>query len=198
MKPSPQKSRWSKAGRTGWVIFLLLIIAFGYIRLRSIYAITAPPPSPKSSNMPALGEKSIHDFLSSVSLQTAAGNVIDPFPTGKIYLLEFYFHRCPPCRAKHAALQEIDAMTDNSNVEVVYIDNGGIDEVADFKNRLSKKEKQYYDSAALLIDRLQIKSFPFELIIDKKGMIRYVSKGYDKDNKDEYIRRTLAKIESLQ
>jgi thiol-disulfide isomerase/thioredoxin len=196
MKSSPQKSRWSKAGKVGWIIFLLLIIAFGYIRLRSIYAVATPPP--KSSKMPALGEKSIHAFLSGVSLQTGTGKAADPFPTGKIYLLEFYFYRCPPCRAKHASLQEIDAMTDNNDVEIIYIDNGKIDEVADFHYRLSKTEKQYYDSAALLINQLQIKSFPFEIIIDKKGVIRYVSKGYDKDKKEEYIRKTIANIESLQ
>jgi thiol-disulfide isomerase/thioredoxin len=197
MKP-PQKSRWSKAGRAGWVIFLLLIIAFGYIRLRSIYTVATPPPSPKSSPMPALGDKSIHDFLSGVSLQTATGNVTDPFPVGKIYLLEFYFYRCPPCRAKHPALQEIDAMMKDSDVEIIYIDNGKIDDVADFHYRVSKTEKQYYDSAALLIKQLQIKSFPFEMIIDKKGMIRYVSKGYNKDKKEEYIRKTIARITSLQ
>lgn len=199
MKPYPRKVNGSTARTIVWGIAMLAMIVLAYVSVRAFKLRTAnvEPPS-KSSTMPDLIGKSIHDFLPGTRLQTGTGVVATPFPIGKIYLLEFYFHRCPPCRAKHPALQEIDAMTDNREVEIIYIDNGDIDDVVDFNKRLSRMEKQYYDSAALLINQLQIKSFPFEIIIDKKGTIRYVSKGYDKDKKEEYIRKTIARIESLQ
>lgn len=187
---------WAKLGRIGRVIVPLLIIAFGYVNLSFIYPrlISLSESGEKSAQV----GKSIDEFLAGTRLQPDTAYAGSPFPKGKVYLLEFYFDRCPPCRMKHPALKRIAAMTDKQNFEIIYVDNGKIDKVDDFYRRKSATEKQYYDSAALFIRNLRIKNFPFEVIVDKAGIIRYVSKGYDKDKQEAYVKETMRRIESLQ
>ncbi|NII29016.1 TlpA family protein disulfide reductase [Pseudoflavitalea sp. X16] len=187
---------WAKIGRVGRVIVPLLIIAFGYVNLSFIYPRLVS--SSESGGKSALVGKSIDEFLTGTRLQPDTAYAGNPFPKGKVYLLEFYFDRCPPCRMKHPALQRIAAMTDKQDFEIVYVDNGKIDKVDDFYKRRSATEKQYYDSAALFTRKLGIKNFPFEVIVDKAGIIRYVSKGYDKDKQDVYVNETISKIKALQ
>lgn len=187
---------WAKIGRAGRVAVVLLIVGLGYVNLHFIYPKVVASYIQKE--MAALTGKPIDAFLTGIKLQPVTAYAGTPFPKGKVYLLEFYFDRCPPCRAKHPALQRVVALADKQDFEIVYVDNGKIDKVDNFYKKRSSIEKQYYDSAALLIRKLGIKNFPFEVMVDKAGIIRYVSKGYDKDKQEAYITETMEKIKRLQ
>ncbi len=136
-------------------------------------------------------------FMNNVGIQTKTNTLSTPFEKSKIYLLEFYFENCPPCKIKAKDLLQLGSLSLN-NFEIIYIDNGAIDKLSDFMQKdFMNNQKHYYDRAGQLTKNLNINNFPFEIIIDQSGIIRYVSIGYDSGIQNSYIKQTINKIKTL-
>lgn len=115
---------------------------------------------------------------------------------GKITLVDFYFADCPPCTIKRKALLKLkDAV--NDDVQIILIDNGAIDSFTKFTTTNTDVLPVFYDSTGSWTKNLNIKSFPFELILDKQGKIKFVSLGFAQALDKVYIEKTLDKIKSI-
>lgn len=177
------------------IVFLLLIITFGYLYLTIIYPSTSfSSIQQKDSDLKG---KSIDQFLTGINLQYRGDPSIQPFTKGKVYLVEFYFKNCAPCILKHADLQKLNSALVNQEFEIVYIDNGAIDKWDNFYEKGIPTEIQRYDSAGLLARKLNITAYPFEIIIDKEGIIRYISQGHNDRIQNWYVGETIKKIKPL-
>lgn len=123
-----------------------------------------------------------------VSLQSKIGK--------KVVLLDFYFTTCLPCIAKRRALEKLKERLTNE-VEIILIDNGDIDSFERFKAEKKTNIETLYDTGGILAKNLNLHSFPYEIIIDKKGIIRRVDLGYNESVEALYLESVTHKIQSL-
>jgi thiol-disulfide isomerase/thioredoxin len=139
-------------------------------------------------------------IFSNIKLQKGDSAVILPAGDGKVYLVDFFFNNCPPCRAKEPYVQQIAKEISNPSFEVLYIESGKYDQYATYRRNYERLGgKVLYDMQNTLSDSLGINSYPFELIIDKKGKVRYISEGFaaNKQTGELYVTQTKEKIQKL-
>lgn len=117
---------------------------------------------------------------------------LDSIPRNKVFLFEFYFKNCAPCKIKKEVLKKLQTKYDKSLFEVVYIQNGAID-----KTPSSIDSANFYDNLGKFSRKLNISGFPSEIILDKKNKIRYISSGFGEDLESAYLRLTSSRINEL-
>ena len=105
---------------------------------------------------------------------------------GKPTLINFWFTRCPPCIEEMPVLNEMkrDYGQDFNFVAITYENKESVE------NFLKKYEFNFDHiiSADKLIEDLDVRAFPLNLIIDKYGVIKYAKNGIPmvyKDGKSE-------------
>lgn len=154
-----------------------------------------------SVNRGDLQNKPALNFFQDAALKDTSGNSINNFlEEGKVYLVEFYFRSCPPCVMKERALKKLRKKISDTSFQIIYIQNGGIDdfEIYQLTCRESGNEgNRYYDVKGSLASTMKIEGFPFELIIDKKKIIRKVSVGFDSDFENLYLKNEKSFISIL-
>lgn len=147
-----------------------------------------------------LNNKPFVEFMSQVTLKDINNSLVKSyFQKDTIYLLEFFFRDCAPCRMKEKILPLIASTFINQPFKIVYVDNGKIDNFQTFTEGVNKKlyAENFYDEKNMLIQNLGIQSFPLEIILDKKGDIRHTYNGYSFDDDNEYFKITTKKIKDL-
>lgn len=96
---------------------------------------------------------------------------------GKIFVLNFWFINCPPCRMEIPALCElVESFKGNDKVRFVAI---GLDEKYNIKDFLKKLPFEYdiVDNGKYLADRYGVRTFPTHVIINQEGKVYYHSTG---------------------
>lgn len=115
---------------------------------------------------------------------------------GQVVMLNFWASWCGPCREEMPLL---DAMNKKYKPMgfVLYGINTDQD-IAEAKNVLQKVPVNYailFDPESKLSDLYKVDSMPFTVVIDKKGTIRHVHKGYvagDEKKYSKYIMELLS------
>ncbi len=144
--------------------------------------------------------KSFTEFISNTVLKDTTDNRVKyEFKKDSIYLLEFFFKSCAPCKMKEKILPRIAQEFKNLPFKIIYIDNAEIDDFQSFTEGARGKmyAENFYDEKNILIQNLKVQSFPLEVIIDKKGVIRHTYSGYSFDDDNEYFKITTNKIKDL-
>lgn len=163
-------------------------------------------PSYVSSQLNRLNSKTsekeyreLEEYLKSIPLAKGNDFINLSFNRNKVYLIEFFFDKCPPCKVKDKFLMELENTVNDNQFEIIYIESGKIDDVETYrKNLLVKKNLLLYDTDDSLINKMKITVFPFEIIVGRDGKIRFMSSGFDKGTYGEtYISETKKKINTL-
>ena len=140
------------------------------------------------------------NFMSNVRLKDTSNNLVENYiQKDSIYLLEFFFKNCAPCRFKEKVLPLIASEFKDKPFKIIFVDNSKLDSFETFTEGANKKmyALNFYDVDNILIKNLEIQSFPFEVILDKKGIIRHSYSGYNFDADSEYLKITTNKIKEL-
>jgi thiol-disulfide isomerase/thioredoxin len=151
-----------------------------------------------SSNSPLIGKTLKEIIPGDVVLKTPLNQENNlSLPDDKIYLLEFYFSSCAPCRIKEKALTKLAEELRGLPFEVIYVNDGAIDAYKDFHKVNTNLQNRLYDDGGKLSKALHIDEFPTELIIDQQGVVRHLAVGYSNGIEQEYISKTVSKIKLL-
>jgi hypothetical protein len=176
-------------------ILLFCTGIFCWINVQVIYPNSVMNKINKNSSV--LIGKSLDDFFKNAKIYNPENVAINSFVPNKIYLIEFYFEHCLPCKMKEKDLPYLKGRVANNNFEIIYIDNGAADSKEVYDQLYTKNFDHYYDSAGTFGNNLGIPGFPFEIIADRKGIIRYVSNGYGANIREIYVEQTFKKIKTL-
>ena len=144
--------------------------------------------------------KSFNDFTANATLKDTSNSLVNNnFSKDTIYLFEFFFKRCTPCKMKEKILPRLAETFKDEAFKIVYVDNAEVDNFSSFtEGAMEKKYAQnLYDEKKILITNFNIKSFPLELIVDKKGIVRHTYSGYSFEEDSEYLKITTKKIKDL-
>jgi len=101
---------------------------------------------------------------------------------GKVVVFNFWFTSCRPCIEEMPILNEIVEKYSGSAVVFLALSY----EAPDNLKKFLLKRPFYYSvvpNSSELIQKLNIRSFPTHLIMDKTGIIRYIEEGFTKDQK---------------
>lgn len=99
--------------------------------------------------------------------------------SGKVVIVDFWATWCEPCKKAFPKLQELNVKYKASGLEIVGIseddENSG---VKDFANTYGAKFPVGWDSGKSIAGKWDPGSMPATFIIDKKGVVRFVHRGY--------------------
>lgn len=110
---------------------------------------------------------------------------------GKVVLINFFSTNCGPCRAELPNIQKeiVERYKNNTNFELIVIGVGNP------KSELSKYKKMnqisltiYPDKRKKIYEKYANSGIPQSYIIDKNGIIVFISEGYYKIGFDEMLK----------
>jgi peroxiredoxin len=188
---------WNKINLILKLLAIAIVAGFAWVNSNIIYPSFAMKTCTK--NKSELIGNEIKDYVNSTSLKNSTNSTMPFFNKGKVYLIEFYFNSCLPCRLKEPALKNIKTEFKDQDFQLFNIQNGGIDSLSKFIEscKINGFENRLYDSSGIFAHNLNIESFPYEIIIDKKGIIRYVFAGFGEGIDAQYNKETSKKINQL-
>ena len=108
---------------------------------------------------------------------------------GKIILLDFWASWCKPCKEEFPFLIELFEQNSNNNFIVLAVNiDTDIENLKKFVNNLNKDVsfKIIFDPDSKIPAIYNIDSMPSVIVIDKKGVIRYIHIGFINSDKEKY------------
>jgi thiol-disulfide isomerase/thioredoxin len=133
-------------------------------------------PAPRASEAFPIGTK-----MNMLSGKAMDGLRIDKKTTaGKIVVVNFWFIGCPPCKAEIPELNNL-AAENAGNTDIIFV-AVGLDKIWEVKDFIKQKPFNYHHitEASRLCQSYGVNLFPTNVIIDKKGIIRYSAVSYTK------------------
>lgn len=112
-----------------------------------------------------------------------------------VYLVNFTFYACKPCRDKQPSLKILEKAFANKPFKLVTIHC--VDSIDVFEKYYSKYPNCYHSTNEKTCLKLGIQSYPYEIIFSKSGreMRRYA--GFKRDSQKDYLEKTTELIERL-
>jgi len=184
----------AKRNRYYYIVLLICFPLFLYVSLNSIANIEY-----KQQNDVFTAEtKQVNYTL----LRTQTNDTIDRRSlNGKVVLLDFYFQHCKPCCEKFPTLEKLKlAFKGRNDVEIigVYCDvDNSIRELPSFLERFKITITTLIDKDLKLCKELGIKSFPMEVLVNKKGEIVSTYWGFQMGASDKYYSERVKLINEL-
>lgn len=111
---------------------------------------------------------------------------------GKIVVLDFWASWCSPCRESLPELAKIDSENHTLKVLAVNVDDQK-ESAIKFINNFGLQLTVPYDENRNVVRNYEIPAMPTAIIIDQKGIIRYLHIGYNK-NHLENIQKEIEEI----
>ncbi|PIP78980.1 MAG: redoxin [Gammaproteobacteria bacterium CG22_combo_CG10-13_8_21_14_all_40_8] len=106
---------------------------------------------------------------------------------GNVVLINFWASWCGPCRQEMPKLENLYQKYKHLGVSIIGVN---IDENTELsKNLLNDFPVNFtilYDPEAKVSEPYQVESMPSTYLIDKKGYLRFLHKGYQSGYEDEY------------
>lgn len=106
---------------------------------------------------------------------------------GKIVVINFWFESCAPCIAELPALNKLAA--EYADKDVVFIAFGR-DSESEIKNFLSSRKFNYKMVSGkfdISMEYCVISGWPMNMVLDKKGIVRYIKAGGTTDKSAENL-----------
>jgi thiol-disulfide isomerase/thioredoxin len=130
-------------------------------------------PKPRASDSFREG-----DLFNGLRITDMNGNKYDLRDSnGKVFVLNFWFIDCPPCKSEIPQLNDIvTRYKDNKDVVFLAI---ALDEKSDLKRFLKSTAFNYniVDGGRYIASKYGVKGYPTHVIIDKKGYIKFSTLG---------------------
>jgi len=98
---------------------------------------------------------------------------------GKVVYLDFWASWCDPCRKSFPWMNEMDSRYDSNKFTIVAVNLDSSKSDADkFLKKVPANFTIAYDPEGKVADQYQLKAMPSSYLIDKKGNLVLVHKGY--------------------
>ncbi|QXD25653.1 redoxin domain-containing protein [Opitutia bacterium ISCC 51] len=117
------------------------------------------------------------DVLPDLSTFEMTGEL--PDLEGKVILLDFWASWCPPCKASFPAMDEIYADYKDRGLVILAVSVDSTEKAyRSFADKSGVSFPLVHDQAKKLVSTAEIEAMPTSFLIDKKGVIRSIHKGY--------------------
>jgi cytochrome c biogenesis protein CcmG/thiol:disulfide interchange protein DsbE len=137
------------------------------------------------------------DF-SVATVTNGSGNVSLKDLRGKVVLVDFWGTYCEPCQKSFPKLQDLNTKYSTSGLKIVGISEDEPeqkDDIPGFADKYGAKFTIAWDKDKAVSGNYKPPAMPSSIIIDKKGVVRYVHAGYhdgDEVEEEKEIKTLLA------
>lgn len=130
-------------------------------------------PRPSMSEAFPEGEKFVGEKFT-----TLTGEKLDPKPSdGKIYVINFWFIDCPPCKREIPELNQLVEKYKEENVVFIGIALDSKSELKDFL-KSTPFNYQIVANGRAFSSKYGIKGFPTNVVVGKDGLIKFSTTGF--------------------
>lgn len=112
-----------------------------------------------------------------------------------VYLVNFTFYACKPCRDKHPSLKMLKKAFANQPFKLITIHC--VDSIDVFEKYYRNVDNCYHNPDEKTSLKLGVKSFPFEIIFGKNGREMRQYAGFSLDSQKDYLEKTTQLIVRL-
>ena len=134
----------------------------------------------------ALNHSSFAAKAVNFKLPTDKGKISLSSLKGKVVYVDFWASWCPPCRKSFPWMNKMHAKYKKKGLVIVGIN---LDSTRDSAKKFLKKMpalfKVAYDHEGKMADAYDVQVMPTSYLIDRKGNIAYVHKGFSKKHEDK-------------
>lgn len=117
------------------------------------------------------------DVLPDLSTFEMTGEL--PDLEGKVILLDFWASWCTPCKASFPAMDEIYTDYKDRGLVILAVSVDSTEKAyRSFADKSAVSFPLVHDQAKKLVSTAEIEAMPTSFLIDKKGVIRSIHKGY--------------------
>jgi thiol-disulfide isomerase/thioredoxin len=112
-----------------------------------------------------------------------------------VYLVNFTFYACKPCREKHPSLKLLEQTFANQAFKLITIHC--VDSIDIFQKHYRNFDNCYHNPNQKNSLKLGVSSYPYEIIFSKNGQEMRRHSGFTLDAKEDYLTQTKSLIEKL-
>lgn len=112
-----------------------------------------------------------------------------------VYLVNFTFYACKPCREKHPSLKLLQQTFANQPFKLITIHC--VDSIDIFQKHYRNIDNCYHNPNQKNSLKLGVSSYPYEIIFGKNGQEIRRHSGFSIDAKEDYLAKTKSLIEEL-
>lgn len=112
-----------------------------------------------------------------------------------VYLVNFTFYACKPCREKHPSLKLLQQAFANQPFKLITIHC--VDSIDIFQKHYRNIDNCYHNPNQKNSLKLGVSSYPYEIIFGKNGQEIRRHSGFSIDAKEDYLAKTKSLIEEL-
>jgi thiol-disulfide isomerase/thioredoxin len=118
----------------------------------------------------------LHGEIPQISVQTLSGERFDSDELiGSSYIIHFWATWCPICELEQGV---IDDLAGDVRLYSIAMQSGSDQEVKDYLEKLGYHYPVINDQTGLLTKTFGINSVPVSFVVDSKGVVRFVTRGY--------------------
>jgi peroxiredoxin len=172
----------------GLVIFIAASIAIQYE-----VKVVMHPAQPGVEQ--TLGNIKVGQQAPDFSIHDLAGHpvALSSYRGQKVVLMDFWATWCAPCKMAMPGLQELGDQFKSRGLEILSVDQGeDADQVHQFMDRKTYTFHVLLDTDRAVGATYGVKAIPTLVVVDKKGVVRWVSVGYSQ--KEDALRQLLDKV----
>jgi peroxiredoxin len=172
----------------GWVLFAAASLAINY---EVKYAMHRP----KSGSVQALGSIKVGQEAPDFTLQDLSGHPATlTFYRGRtVVLMDFWATWCGPCRMAMPGLQDLADKYKGGGLEILSVNQGEeADQVRSFIEPRKYTFHVVLDKDQSVGNQYGVKAIPTLVVVDKKGVVQWLSVGYSQNEDD--LQQLVAKL----
>ena len=132
------------------------------------------------------GQPSIGNAAPTMKIDSLNGGGSIAVAPGKVTVIDFWATWCEPCKKSFPKYQDLYTKYKASGLEIMAVsaddESGGI---PDFAKTYGAKFPVGWDKSHKAFDCFKVENMPSAYVVDKKGVVRFVHKGYHPGEEDQ-------------
>ncbi len=167
-----------------WIIGVLLF-AVGSIAIQ--YQVKYAMHQTGTGSMQEMGNLKVGQPAPDFTVPDLSGQpvTLQSYKGKKVVMMDFWATWCGPCRMSMPGLQELADKFKGQDLEILSVNQGETaDQVSQFINRQKYTFHVVLDQDQAIANKYSVQAIPTLVIIDKNGVVQWLSVGYSKNEDD--------------